>query len=232
MQLTQAERTELSDRRMIKTAIGLILQKGINGMKLAEVGLRSGYSRGLASVRFGTKAALLSQIAHHTIQGWLVRITRATSEKTGLEAVIAAVETQNQWMTEEPEEMRVLYLINFYSIDPSAEYHHNVGRILAGQRRDLARWFRDSIQLGEIDPRADPTEESEQVLSAMIGIIYQFLMDPELPLQRLHAKLKVDLRARLCRFTSADRIVPKANSAARRKYFGQSSARPNRIPRK
>jgi AcrR family transcriptional regulator len=195
--LNQAERVELSDRRMIKTAIRLIVSQGINGMKLTDVGLRSGYSRGLAAMRFGTKAALLSRVARHALSGWVTRVTNTTGAKMGLDAVFTAIDTQSQWVVEEPEEMRALYLIFFNSIDPSAEYHLDVARTLTAQRRDLARWILEARNAGEIDPQADPGEEAEQILSGMLGIVYQSLMDRELPAQRLHAKLKADLRRRL-----------------------------------
>ena len=197
--LNQAERVELSDRRMIKTAIRLIVSQGINGMKLKDVGLRSGYSRGLAAMRFGTRAGLLSRVARHALSGWITRVTAATGAKMGLEAVFVAIDTQSQWIAEEPEEMRALYLIFFNSIDPSAEYHLDVARTLTAQRRDLARWILEARNAGEIDPQAEPGEEAEQILSAMLGIVYQSLMDRELPAQRLHAKLKADLRRRLLR---------------------------------
>lgn len=195
--LNQAERVELSDRRMIKTAIQLIVSQGINGMKLTDVGLRCGYSRGLAAMRFGTKAALLSRVARHALSGWLTRVTAATGAKAGLEAVFAAIDTQSQWVAEEPEEMRALYLIFFHSIDPSAEYHLDVGRTLAAQRRDLARWILEARNRGEVGAQIDPGQEAEQILSGMLGIVYQSLMDRELPARRLHAKLKEDLRGRL-----------------------------------
>ncbi len=195
--LNQAERVELSDRRMIKTAIRLIVSQGINGMKLTDVGLRSGYSRGLAAMRFGTKAGLLSRVARHAFSGWITRITNATAGKAGLDAVFAAIDTQSQWVAEEPEEMRTLYLIFFHSIDPSAEYHLDVARRLAAQRRDLARWILEARNRGEVDPQSNPNEEAEQILSGMLGIVYQSLMDRALPAQRLHAKLKADLRRRL-----------------------------------
>jgi AcrR family transcriptional regulator len=195
--LSQAERVELSDRRMIKTAVQLLVQRGINGTKLTEVGLLSGYSRGLAAMRFGTKAALLRRIARHVLSGWIARVTRATGAKKGLEAIFAAIDAQWRWMAEEPDEMRALYAIFFHSIDPAAEYHLNVAHTLAAQRRDLARWILEARNGGQIDSAADADEEAEQILSAMLGLVYQSLMDHELPLQRLHRKLKADLRARL-----------------------------------
>jgi hypothetical protein len=93
--------------------------------------------------------------------------------------------------------MRALYLIFFHSIDPSAEYHLDVGRTLAAQRRDLARWILEARNQGEVGTQIDPGEEAEQILSGMLGIVYQSLMDRELPARRLHAKFKADLRGRL-----------------------------------
>jgi AcrR family transcriptional regulator len=195
--LNQAERVELSDRRMIQTAIRLIVSQGINGMKLTDVGLRCGYSRGLAAMRFGTKAGLLSRVAGHALSRWVARVTAATGAKKGLAAVFAAIDSQSQWVAEEPEEMRALYLIFFNSIDPSAEYHPDVAKTLTAQRRDLARWIVEARDICEIDAKVDPNEEAEQILSGMLGIVYQSLMDHEFPAQRLHEKLKADLRLRL-----------------------------------
>ena len=48
---TQAERTALSDARMLDAAVSLICERGTAGMTLKEVGERAGYSRGLASYR-------------------------------------------------------------------------------------------------------------------------------------------------------------------------------------
>ena len=46
--LTQAERTEISDNRMLEAAVELIVDRGPAATSLKEVGLKAGYSRGLA----------------------------------------------------------------------------------------------------------------------------------------------------------------------------------------
>jgi AcrR family transcriptional regulator len=63
--LRQSERSDLSDKRMVETAVALMLQRGISGLRLTEVGLRAGYSRGLAAMRFGTMGGLLRRVAEH-----------------------------------------------------------------------------------------------------------------------------------------------------------------------
>lgn len=196
--LTQEERTDLSDRRMMECAVRLIVERGISGTKLTDVGLRAGYSRGLAAMRFGTKAGLLSRVARHVTSAWVTRVRQAVGQKTGLVAVWAAIDAQERAIVEAPEEMRALYAIFFHSSDPSAEYRLDVARAVTAQRRDLASWFREARDAGEIpsDTANEPTRVAGQVLSSMIGTIYQWIMDPATPVTELHRDLRAWLGGR------------------------------------
>jgi len=59
---TQAERTAISDRAMLDAAIDLILEHGTDKTTLAAIGEKAGYSRGLATYRFGSKAGWVGSI--------------------------------------------------------------------------------------------------------------------------------------------------------------------------
>ena len=52
---TQAQRTALSDQRMFEVAIELVNERGTAKTTLKDIGEGAGYSRGLASYRFGSK---------------------------------------------------------------------------------------------------------------------------------------------------------------------------------
>jgi AcrR family transcriptional regulator len=188
--LTQEERTDLSDRRMIECAVQLIVERGISGTRLTDVGLEAGYSRGLAAMRFGTKAGLLSRVARHVTANWITHLKASVGHKTGLAAVLAAIDAQERAITETPAEMRALYAIFFHSSDPSAEYRVDVARTLAAQRRDLANWLREARDEGGMQARLDPARIAAQVLNSMIGIIYQWIMDPAAPTSEMHRDLK------------------------------------------
>lgn len=56
---TQAERKAKSDARIIHAAIELFAEQGYVRTTLNDVGNRAGYTGGLVSNRFGSKAALL-----------------------------------------------------------------------------------------------------------------------------------------------------------------------------
>jgi AcrR family transcriptional regulator len=188
--LTQEERTDLSGRRMIECAVELVVERGVTGTKLTDVGLRAGYSRGLAAMRFGTKAGLLGHVARHVTSNWITHLRLAVGPKTGLAAVLAAIDAQEEAIVETPAEMRALYAIFFQSSDPSAEYRVDVARTLTAQRRDLANWLREARDAAEIPSDVDPARIAGQVLSSMIGIVYQWIMDPAASVSELHRDLK------------------------------------------
>lgn len=188
--LTQVERTDLSDRRMIECAVQLIVERGISGTKLTDVGLQAGYSRGLAAMRFGTKAGLLSRVAHHVQSKWVERMRTVVGQKTGLAAVLASIDAQDRAIAETPAEMRALYAIFFQSSDPSAEYRVDVARALTAQRRDLTNWMREAKDAKEVPPDVDPSRIAGQVLNSMIGIVYQWIMDPAARSSEMHRDLE------------------------------------------
>ena len=90
--LTQAERTALSDRRMRDSAIELIVAQGTTAMSLKQVGEAAGYSRGLASQRFGSKDGLFSFIVRSVGEDWLAKLKQATQGRSGYGALCAATD--------------------------------------------------------------------------------------------------------------------------------------------
>jgi AcrR family transcriptional regulator len=80
---SHAERTALSDARMLDAAVSLIVTRGAAGTTLKEVGELAGYSRGLASVRFGNKAALFAFIVRSVGEEWLATLREAVREQVG-----------------------------------------------------------------------------------------------------------------------------------------------------
>ena len=82
--LTQAERTEISDNRMLEAAVELISTVGPAATSLKEVGMKAGYSRGLAGQRFGSKDNLFAFVLRQVGEVWLGQLKRSTSREYGL----------------------------------------------------------------------------------------------------------------------------------------------------
>jgi AcrR family transcriptional regulator len=193
----QADRVALSDRRLMDAAIELIVKVGINGTTLQAVGELAGYSRGLATHRFGSKAGLFGKVLQEASVDWLDRVQVAVGERVGVDALMAATDAAEVFIRERPEEVRAMSLLWFLSIDPSADYKSNIAIVHKAQRRDVAQWVKAGQTAGTVDPDLDPMRVAEQYAASMAGIIYQWLANSKMPLSSMFRQLKADLKIRL-----------------------------------
>ncbi len=193
----QADRSALSDRLLTEAAIELLVQSGAQGTTLQAVGERAGYSRALATHRFGSKAGLFGQVLKDASADWLERMQKAVGNRTGAEALCAATDATYRFIRERPNEVRAMYLLWFQSIDPGAIYRSNLANVHRAQRRDVADWIKAGQAKGEIDKSVNRERLAEQYCATMAGIAYQWLANPEMPLATMYRQLKADLRSRL-----------------------------------
>ena len=193
----QAERTALSDRKLTEAAIRLLVERGVQGTTLQAVGELAGYSRGLATHRFGSKGGLFANVLDVASRDWLKRMQRAVGTRTGVEALCAATDAVEKFMRDRPDELTVMYLLWFLGIDRSAEYQSNIARVHKAQRRDVAAWIRAGQQAGTVAADVEPMRVAEQYAASMAGIIYQWLADPGIPVGLMFSELKSNLRLRL-----------------------------------
>ena len=133
----QAERTALSDRKLTEAAIRLLVERGVQGTTLQAVGELAGYSRGLATHRFGSKGGLFANVLEVASRDWLKRMQKAVGTRTGVEALCAATDAVEKFMRDRPDELTVMYLLWFLGIDRSAEYQSNIAKVHKAQRRDV-----------------------------------------------------------------------------------------------
>jgi len=178
-------------------AIELIVKVGIHGTTLQAVGELAGYSRGLATHRFGSKAGLFGKVLQEASVDWLDRVQVAVGDRVGVDALMAATDAAEVFIRERPEEVRAMYLLWFLSIDPSAEYKSNIAIVHKAQRRDVAQWVKAGQTAGTVDPDLDPMRVAEQYAASMAGIIYQWLANSKMPLSSMFRQVKADLKIRL-----------------------------------
>lgn len=189
---SQAERTALSDQRMLDAAVALICERGAAGMTLKDVGERAGYSRGLASYRFRSKGGLSAFIIRCIGESWLRELRRVVKDKVGIDAIAAATDAHFRFIVEGSDHIRAFYMLWFDSIGPDAEVKQVVANIHERRRRDVAAWIETGIVAGQISPAVDIAGTSEQFCAAIIGIVYQWLVTPDAQahIQFLHESLK------------------------------------------
>jgi len=189
---TQAERTALSDQRMLDAAVALICERGAAGTTLKDVGERAGYSRGLASYRFRSKGGLSAFIIRSIGESWLRELRRVVKDKVGIDAIAAATDAHFRFIAEGSDHIRAFYMLWFDSIGPDAEVKQVVANIHERRRRDVAAWIQTGIDAGQISAEVDIAGTAEQFCAAIIGIVYQWLVTPDAEghIQFLHESLK------------------------------------------
>ena len=189
---TQAARSALSDARMLDAAVALICERGAGGTTLKDVGERAGYSRGLASYRFGNKGGLFAFMIRSIGESWLRELNRAVRGQVGLEAIRAATDAHYRFIVESNEHIRAFYILWFDSIGPDPALKQVVANIHERRRRDVAAWIEKGIAAGTIAPAVDIAGTAEQFCAAIIGIVYQWLVTPDAAehIRFLHESLK------------------------------------------
>jgi len=189
---TQAERTAISDARMLDAAVRLIVERGAEGTTLKEVGEAAGYSRGLAGYRFGSKANLFSFIVRSVGEEWLRELGQAVENKVGLDAILAATDAHYHFVLEAADRIRAFYILWFNSIGPNLEFKQVIANVHERRQTDVEAWIRRGVVAGKVREDVDVRAIADQFCATIIGIVYQWLVTPDArdSIERLHEGLK------------------------------------------
>jgi AcrR family transcriptional regulator len=175
----QKERSDLSTNRMLAAAGELIVAGGYEAMTLAAVGERAGYSRGLATARFGSKDELLKALVERIVGRWSHRNvlprTKGASGRDAIRIVLDAIATQAD---RDPSALRVLYALMFEAVGPVAELRSTFVELHADMRADFARFVRRGLRDGSVRDGMSPDIEAAVIVAGIRGIGYQWLLDP------------------------------------------------------
>jgi len=178
---------------MLQAAVSLIVECGIAGTTLAAIGERAGYSRGLVTHRYGSKAKLLAHVHDTAMADWIERVQQAVGNRNGVAALTCVIDALYGFIAEEPDEMRAMYLLRYASIDPSSEFQGNVAKAHNAQRRDVQRWIEEGKSAGTVSPKVDAALSAELFCAAVDGLIYRWLTNPTIAIRELHDIFKKEV---------------------------------------
>ncbi len=185
---TQAERREQAERRLLDAALQIVARSGWVRMTLAEVGEAAGYSRGLAAIRFGSKAGLLKALAADIGERFKALRDAGPPRTPGLDALRGAVEVyfnrQDDWTTTRA----LLVMMTEGFLEPS-ELREHVAAYNRSARAYFVEQVRHGIARGEIAADADPETTGVILLGALRGVMLQALSDPDIDLVQVRDRL-------------------------------------------
>ncbi|MGB2288067.1 MAG: TetR/AcrR family transcriptional regulator [Porticoccaceae bacterium] len=178
LRLTQIERKEISDSKMLEVAIDLIVERGAEQTTLKDVGEKAGYSRGLAGYRFGNKAGLFDFVLRSVGDEWLAELTAVTRGKCGYEAIAAALDAHIKFCEEAPRHVEAFYRLWFESLTPDSQLKPVIAGIHERRRADVIGWIEQGIATNTV-PKSVPAQLiADQFSASVIGIVYHWVSDP------------------------------------------------------
>ena len=193
--LTQAERTDISDQRMFDAAVALINKNGPAGTNLSDVGVSAGYSRGLASHRFGSKDRLFTFVVRRVGDSWLAQLKNATADEVGLSAIELAIDQHHLFCLEAPANLRAFYTLWFESVNSKSELNDTINGIHQRRFQDVLDWI---VKDPNIAPEIKNDAEliADQFGASVIGIVYYWLgnFNKFNEIKRLHDGLKKTMK--------------------------------------
>ncbi len=175
---TQAERRAESDSRLLRATAELVVERGIEGASLAEIGRRAGYSHSLVHQRFGSKDALIERLNEEAVRMFTSSTVGWIESASGAAAVQLVART---------------YLDLVHGPDPVARVHLVVWSEAvargSGRRPYRASWdglFRSSLATmiaagvkdGSIRGDVEPDAAAVIVVGLLRGVALQLMLDP------------------------------------------------------
>ncbi len=196
--LTQAERTAISDKAMIDAAIDLILEHGTDKTTLQAIGEKAGYSRGLATYRFGSKAGLYDEVCKSISRRWLEYLKEGVGNKVGIDAMCTALDSFFRFVSDSPRDARVLQILYCGAASPKSEYRQTSANIHQRQQDDVAEWVRAGMGNGDIRKDVDPKSIAAQYIAYISGMTYLWLINPKsIDFEKANEDMKEHLRLAL-----------------------------------
>ena len=177
--LTQAERTAISDRAMLDAACALLLEKGAAGTTLAAIGERAGYSRGLATYRFGSKAGLFTAVGKAVSRRWLEVLTANVGDKSGVDAMCAAIDAYVTFIQASPEDARIQQILFSEAASPTSESRDLATETYRRQISDVVAWLERGIAGGDVRDDIEPAAEAARFIAGFVGMTHLWLVIPD-----------------------------------------------------
>jgi AcrR family transcriptional regulator len=196
--LTQADRSALSERRTLEAAVALMGERGYEKTTLAAIGEAAGYSRGLPTHLFGSKADLFARVIRWISDKARQHIEPAVQGRTAIEALFAFADAHRRFADENPVMARALYVLWFQSLIADSPMRDAAIDDLLGHRGRVRRIIEEGISAGTVRADVDPSAEAIQFCGTLFGLGLQRLIDPTgYPIDQMSQLFKDRLAASL-----------------------------------
>jgi len=191
---TQAERRDGSERGVLQATIAVVAEEGVGAVTFDAVGRRGGFSRGLATQRFGSKQGLIEAVIGHLHERQeALRQERRMDDLSGLEAVLDFVDHYLRDLAANDEGRAYFMLLSSAVADASA-LRAIFAAAHARVERRLEAWVLKGQAEGAIRREIDADAAALMIGSLLFGLSMQLLIDPAMNLDPIRETSLTTLR--------------------------------------
>lgn len=173
---TQQERVEESTRRLFQAAAELIAQGGYDAATAAEIGRRAGYSRAMVRARFGSKEQLVDAVIRSAYEGPLT--VPLPESATGMEHVLARIDTMGRLVDENPALLRMLFAVEFQAAGKGSGMADRAASWVSRLRSDTLEALRKGQRDGSISSELDAEATAHAIVVEGVGSAFLWTVDP------------------------------------------------------
>lgn len=193
---TQAERRDQSERALVEATLAVVAEQGVAAATFDAIGQRAGLSRGLASQRFGSKAALVEAVIAH-----LHRLREEVLEADHVAdmAPFAAIAhyVEAHLPDRGAEGSRAYFMLMAQAVADAGPLRG----LFAASHERVRTWLRATLERGQADGslRAglDADAAALMIGSQIMGVSIQALVDPAADIAAIRASVIETLRRAL-----------------------------------
>jgi AcrR family transcriptional regulator len=180
---SQAERRSRSEEALLEAAAELVAERGIQGTSLASIGGRAGVSRGLPTHHFGSKDALVTQLAEraqtrigHRMFEAQQRLAKVSGDLSALDEILVSVDTYLELFNDPGPDQRSL-LVMWGSTFPSDASVDGMADAEQRSYEGLSQLIAAGQKDGSIWTDVDPVTSAVLLHGLMRGVAALFLSD-------------------------------------------------------
>jgi AcrR family transcriptional regulator len=173
---TQQERVDESTKRLLQAAAELIAEGGYDAASAAEIGRRAGYSRSMVRARFGSKEQLVDAVIRSAYEGPL--IVPLPESATGMEHVLARIDTTRRLVDENPALLRMLFAVEFQAAGKGSRMTTRAASWVSYLRSDMLEALLKGQSDGSINRALDADATAHGIVVEGVGSAFLWTVDP------------------------------------------------------
>ena len=188
--MAKQERALRTRDRLLDATLRLVSEKGAADTTFEAISEASGVSRGSIRFHFGSKSGLLFAVVDRVFDVWESEVMAPLLRDDGPTSFAAAIEANREFVAQNEVAGRLFFVLMFEALGPQPDLQPRFAELYERFRRFIRTWVEAAKRTGTVASNVDGDGASAIVLGALVGLHYQYQLDPaKLDLDRVYSTL-------------------------------------------